>query len=158
MRNPQGFTLIEIVIVLAVMSILLTLAIPSTHNKIIRGQVKVSLMLVAKYQHDIASYYQATGAFPADNNAIGMPEANKIMGNYLSQVEVINGALQLTLGNKAHKLAIDKVVSLRPIYVVGSPSSPTSWVCAYDAVPNGMQASGDNLSNLDVASLPLVCR
>lgn len=158
MQKNLGFTLIEIIVVLAVVAILLTLAIPSTHHRVTQIHTKESIELVKKYQIDIASYYSAFGEFPTDNLTAGLPQADKIIGNYLTRVDAVDGALHLTLGNKAHKQIIDKKISLRPVYVDGSPGSPVSWICGYDETPTGMMVSGDNQTNLEPASLPISCR
>lgn len=156
--NSKGFTLIEIVVVLAVVAILLTLSIPNTSNRTTQIQIKESLNLLDKFKRQVADSYHTNGVFPADNAAAHLPEADKILGNYLSSLSLNQGAMHLTFGNKAHPLIADKQLSVRPVFVDASPNSPISWVCGYDDIPNGMQASGDNLSNIERTQIPLLCR
>ncbi|MFT5576344.1 MAG: type IV pilus assembly protein PilA [Bermanella sp.] len=80
------------------------------------------------------------------------------MGSYLQRVDVDNGAMHLQFGRKFPESLSGKVLSIRPMVVEGSPSSPISWVCGYDAVPEGMQAQVDNLMDLEQRYLPIRCR
>ncbi|MDN3639533.1 type II secretion system protein [Simiduia curdlanivorans] len=159
--NPnthRGFTLIEMMIVLSIIAILVTLAMPNSKGRMTRVQIEESLTLVEDYQLQVISYYKVMGEFPADNNTLGMPDPEKIIGNYLSAVTLEQGALHLELGNKIGEGQTGKVVSLTPVFVPGSPQSPVSWVCGSAAIPNGMQAAGANLTNLELAYLPTKCR
>ena len=115
--------------------------------------------MVEPFQEDIERYYRATnGDFPKDNSAAGMPEALKIKGNYLRKLEVRDGVLHLHLGQNLPENLHGKIVSIRPVYVHDSPSSPISWICAQAKVPTGMRAAGRNLTTLDQAFLPGRCR
>ncbi|WP_339673092.1 pilin [Dasania marina] len=157
-KATAGFTLIEILVVLAVIAILLTMAMPNTSHRVAQKQIKESLDLIAPFKKTIADYYLATATFPSNNSTAGLPDADKVMGNYLASVTVIDGALQLTLGNKALPQINGKQVSIRPIYVELSPASPVSWVCGFDEVPAAMQVSGDNQTNVELLQLPISCR
>ncbi len=154
----RGFTLMEMLVVLAVIAILATLMMPSQGHRNVQTQVVESVELVDGYKAPIEAYFRAAGSFPADNEQAGMPAPELLMGNYLERVEVVEGAMHLTMGNKFPKSLQGSVISLRPLLVEGSPSSPISWVCGYDAVPEGMKAAADNRTNLDIKYLPLRCR
>ncbi|BFM11439.1 fimbrial major subunit PilE [Simiduia litorea] len=154
----RGFTLIEMMIVLSIIAILVTLAIPNAKGRTTRVQIEESLKLVEDYQLQVVSYYKVMGEFPADNKTIGMPDPEKIIGNYLSAVTLEQGALHLELGNKIGEGQTGKVVSLIAVFVPGSPQSPISWVCGSAEIPAGMQAAGANLTNLELAYLPTKCR
>lgn len=156
--SAAGFTLIEMMIVLAIIAILVTLAIPNTKGRMTRVQIDESLTLVQDYQSQVVAYYKLMGEFPASNETIGMPDPNKIVGNYLSAVTLADGALHLELGNKIAEGQAGRVVTLYPVYVAGSPQSPVSWVCGLSAVPDGMRAAGENLTDLELAYLPTRCR
>ena len=81
-----------------------------------------------------------------------------MIGNYLKRVDVVDGAMHLTMGNKFPESLQEGIVSLRPLVVEGSPASPLSWVCGYDAVPEGMKALAENRTSLEQKYLPLRCR
>ncbi|UTA49352.1 prepilin-type N-terminal cleavage/methylation domain-containing protein [Simiduia sp. 21SJ11W-1] len=153
-----GFTLVEMMIVLAIIAILVTLAIPNTKGRMTRVQIDESLELVKDYQQQVVAYYKLMGEFPANNETLGMPNPDKIVGNYLAAVTLADGALHLELGNKIAEGQTGKVVTLYPVYVAGSPLSPVSWVCGLSAVPEGMQGAGENLTDIELAYLPTRCR
>lgn len=145
-------------IVLSIIAILVTLALPNTKGRTTRVQIEESLKLVEDFQQQVVAYYKVMGKFPENNNAIGMPDPEKIIGNYISAVTLENGALHLELGNKIGEGQSGKVVSMVAVFVPGSPQSPISWVCGSAEIPKGMQAGGANLTNVELAYLPAKCR
>ncbi len=153
-----GFTLLELMAVVGVVAILAFLALPSRTGEISQIQVLESLDLISNYQNQIAALYAIDGGFPTDNAAAGFPEPERIIGNYLKQMEVSDGAIHLTLGNKVHPTLVGKIVSIRPVYVYESPTSPVSWVCGQDEIPAGMTVAGENLTDAPPESLPGRCR
>jgi|SRR5690606_1799570 type IV pilus assembly protein PilA len=157
-QSNQGFTLVEIMVVLAVIAILLTMALPSDGGRINRVRVEESLKLVEQYKAPIEYFYRANHSFPVSNQDANLPYAHQIVGNYLVETQLIHGALHLRLGNKIGKNLQGKIISLRPIFVPGAENAPVSWICGHDTVPNGMAAAGDNLTDLDLQYLPLNCR
>lgn len=154
----SGFTLIEMMIVLSIIAILVTLAIPNTKGRTTRPQIEESLKLLEDYQQQVTAYYKIMGEFPANNQTIGMPDPEKIIGNYFSAVTLEQGALHIELGNKIGEGQTGRVVSLYPVYVPGSPQSPVSWVCGTARIPQGMNPAGTNLTDLELAYLPSKCR
>lgn len=156
--HSRGFTLIEMMIVLAIIAILVTLAIPNTKGRLSRDQIQESLELVSDYKTQVQTYYRLTGEWPKDNAELGMPDPERIIGNYLVAVTLHEGALHLELGNKIGEGLNGRVLSLTPVYVPGSPASPISWVCGLSAVPKGMRAAGENLTDIEPPYLPSSCR
>lgn len=157
-KASAGFSLIELMVVLAIIAILVTLAIPNTKGRMTRGQIEESLSLLIDYQSQIQAHYKFTGEFPANNGTIGLPDPEKIVGNYMVAVTLADGALHIELGNKIAEGQSGRVVTVYPVYVPGSPMSPISWVCGLSAVPEGMTAAGENLTDIELAYLPLRCR
>lgn len=157
-NKAAGFTLIEMMVVLAVIAILATLMMPSNTNRHLQQQVLESVELVERYKNNLEAYYLASGEFPKNNKAAGMPKPEKLIGSYLQRVDVEHGAMHLQFGRKFPESHSGKVLSIRPIIVEGSPASPISWVCGYDTVAEGMEAQGENRTDIDVALLPLRCR
>jgi type IV pilus assembly protein PilA len=155
---PKGFTLIEMMIVLAIIAILVTLAIPNSKGRLTRVQIDESLALVSDFQQQVVAYYKVMGEFPASNETLGMPDPEKIVGNYFVALTLAQGALHMELGNKIGEGQTGRVISLFPVYVPGSPQSPVSWVCGLSAIPEGMRAGGENLTDIELPYLPTRCR
>lgn len=157
-RHTAGFTLMEMMIALLVLAILSLMVIPMTSNIGIRKQVNEALALVEPLKKPIEDHWHGIADFPADNAAAGLPEPDKLIGNYITRVEAINGALHLHFGNKANTHLHGKILSLQLLYVDGSPMSPVSWNCGYSNPPPGMDVAGDNLTSIENKYLPVACR
>jgi type IV pilus assembly protein PilA len=106
----------------------------------------------------IQEYRKERGTFPSNNAAAGVPEPNKLIGNYVTSVEVKDGAINVTFGNFVNKMVTGQIVTLQPIVVKGSPASPMSWRCGYRGVPAGMEPVGENRTNVNLQFLPSSCR
>lgn len=155
--RSHGFTLIEVLVVLAILSILAMLALPSSDGKINRVRIQETLKLVDPYKAPIEGYYRLTEEFPEDNEAAGLPLPEQIIGNFLIETKLADGAIHLRLGNKIGTALQGKVISLRPIFVPGVEAAPISWICGYDTVPDGMVVAGENLTDIERTYLPLSC-
>ena len=120
-RRPCGFTLVELMVVIAVLAILALIALPSYQSRIIGQQVAEGVQGVDFVRKSVSDYYGATKGMPKDNAAAGLPESRLIVGNYVSDVTVADGAITLTFGNrsgallKGSKLAIRPLISIRPL-------------------------------------------
>lgn len=154
----RGFTLIEMMVVVAIIAILALLALPSPDPAIARKQIIESVELIEDYKKLVAFYHKSTQVFLKNNQEAGIPPADKILGNYLDRVDLINGAFHLHFGNKAHASIKNKTLSVQPVTVVGSPQSPISWICGKASAPGGMQAAGENRTDIELKDLPLNCR
>lgn len=110
------------------------------------------------YQLEIEDYYRKNKEFPADNTALGMPNPESIIGNYLAAVYLDSGALHLQLGNKVRPQLKGKIISIRPVFVPDIYNAPVSWICGNDGVPENVAAAGDNRTNVEALSLPNSCR
>ena len=154
-----GFTLLEVIMVIAIIAILATLALPSQLGQITQKKLIETLELVEPYKKPIELYYRTHGGnFPEDNVAAGLPEPDQIIGNYLRKMEIRDGVMHLHLGNKMPENLHDKIISIRPVFVEDSLSSPISWICGYDEKPLGMEAAGTNLTSVEKLFLPGRCR
>jgi len=156
--KSAGFSLMELVIVIAIIGILATMAMPSYQTHIAMSQVTESLAIVGELKAPVAEFYKRTGKFPVDNAAAGIPAPQNLMGNYVTSIELRDGAFNIHLGNKVNGLLAGKILTVRPIVVKGSPASPFSWICGTASIPQGMEAVGSNQTNINGAALPISCR
>jgi len=157
-KKTRGFTLIEIMVVVAIIAILALMALPSPDPAIARKQVVESMELIEDYKKLVAFYNKSTQVFLKDNKEAGIPAADKLLGNYVDRIDLKDGAFHIHFGNKAHPNIKGKTLSVQPIMVQGSPESPISWICGKAAVPTNMKAVGENRTDLELKDLPLNCR
>ena len=93
MKNVQkGFTLIELMIVVAIIGILAAIAIPAYQDYTIRAQVTEGLNLAGAAKSAVAETYANNGAWPANNAAAGLGNSTDIQGKYVSAVTVASGS------------------------------------------------------------------
>ncbi|HSC76770.1 MAG TPA: pilin [Pseudomonadales bacterium] len=158
-KISTGFTLLEMMIVVAIIAILATLAIPTYLSSVAKDQIVESLALVEQLKLPVDRYWQASGKLPANNLEAGIPAPKKLIGNYVDAIELENGAYHIVFGKKAVKILQGKILTVRAITVVGSLASPMSWLCGYSTVPTGMEAVGENRTSVQPAGLlPVQCR
>lgn len=158
-RNQyRGFTLIELMVVVAIIGILSSIALPSYLDYTIRAQLAESLALTGEIKQRINDHYRARGRFPSSNSEGGLPRPEQLIGNHVRRVELVDGALHVELGNRVNALLDGKVLTLRPLVVVDSPESPVSWTCGNAPPPAGMLAVGDNRTTVADRYLPPICR
>jgi type IV pilus assembly protein PilA len=157
-RDGRGFTLIEVMVVVAIVAILATMALPGLQGGIVRDQIVSSLPLANIAKGPIARAWAATQTLPVDNAGAGLPAADRIVNNAIRAVEVEKGAIHVTFGNSAHAALSGKVLTLRPAVVEDAPVVPVTWICAQAAVPNRMTVRGEDRTTVPEAFLPISCR
>ena len=129
-KVQQGFTLIELMIVVAIIGILAAIAIPAYQDYTIRAQVSEGLNLSGGAKAAVTEFYQDQGAFPTTNAQAGIELAANIEGKYVVQVSVgAAGAISVTYGNDANANILNAVLTMTPTDNQGS----VSWACTGDA-------------------------
>ncbi len=129
-KVQKGFTLIELMIVVAIIGILAAIAVPMYLDYTVRSQVAEGLSLASGAKVAVAEYYQDQGTYPGDNATAGLDAAANIIGGYVTQVEVTGaGLIQVTFGNDANAKITTAVLTMTPTDNQGS----IGWSCAGDA-------------------------
>ena len=122
----KGFTLIELMIVVAIIGILAAIALPAYQDYTIRSKVTEGLSLVAAAKTAVAETYASNGAYPADNATAGLAVATDIKGKYVTSVTVANGVITIVYQNTG---PMTGTIALTPTDNNGS----TSWTCKVSA-------------------------
>ena len=149
----SGFTLIELMIVIAIVGILAGIAIPSYQDYSTRAKVSEGIVLADGMKTQVADYFLAQGSFPTDNTTLGYTAAGtEIAGKYVSSVVVSGtssaGTITVTFGTGS---AVPSAVQGKQLKMVGSQASagaPVTWTCG--------AASGANA--IATKYLPTTCR
>ncbi|EMT6328205.1 pilin, partial [Neisseria gonorrhoeae] len=89
----KGFTLIELMIVIAIVGILAAVALPAYQDYTARAQVSEAILLAEGQKSAVTGYYLNNGEWPEDNTSAGVASASDIKGKYVQKVEVNNGVV-----------------------------------------------------------------
>jgi type IV pilus assembly protein PilA len=125
-RLATGFTLIELMIVVAIIAILAAMAIPAYQNYLVRAQVSESLSLASGAKDAVWEYVANTGKFPKNNQSAGLVTNTSITGTYVSKVDVTGGQITISFNGTSNTAIQNSVLVLSPI----SGSGSITWDCA----------------------------
>jgi len=158
-KMQKGFTLIELMIVVAIIAILAAIALPAYQDYTIRSQAAEGMSLAAAAKTAIAETYVNRGEWPADREEAGMsPTATDATGQFVESVEVTNGEIIVTYGENANtKIAGDTLI----FTAYETADGGVAWQCSSVSngpAPAGTAAAGPTAGTLEAKYAPAQCR
>ncbi|EMT0112870.1 pilin [Neisseria gonorrhoeae] len=156
----KGFTLIELMIVIAIVGILAAVALPAYQDYTARAQVSEAILLAEGQKSAVTEYYLNHGEWPEDNTSAGVASpADKIKGKYVQKVEVAKGVVTAEMASTGvNKEIKDKKLSLWAKRQDGS----VKWFCGQPVTRGAGNADDvakdDGNEKINTKHLPSTCR
>ncbi|EMT8402678.1 pilin [Neisseria gonorrhoeae] len=155
----KGFTLIELMIVIAIVGILAAVALPAYQDYTARAQVSEAILLAEGQKSAVTEYYLNNGEWPKDNASAGVASASEIKGKYVKEVKVENGVVTAQMASSnVNKEIKDKKLSLWAKRQDGS----VKWFCGQPVKRDdtAAKAGTDNggKGKIETKHLPSTCR
>jgi type IV pilus assembly protein PilA len=139
-RDMEGFTLIELMVVISIIGILAGIAIPNFNSYRNRAKFVEVLTLVEPVKKNVAEYYDRWGEFPQDNARAGLPPSRAYIGRVVGGISVRDGIIYVEVTERSDSER--KLVWLQPATVVDNPTGPIVWLCMESAMPEGFKSHG----------------
>ncbi|HGF8834656.1 TPA: pilin [Neisseria meningitidis] len=141
----KGFTLIELMIVIAIVGILAAVALPAYQDYTARAQVSEAILLAEGQKSAVTEYYLNHGEWPSNNTSAGVASASDIKGKYVEKVEVANGVITATmLSTGVNKEIQGRKLSLWAKRQNGS----VKWFCGQPVTRNNAKANAANADDV----------
>ncbi|HEZ7270393.1 TPA: pilin [Neisseria meningitidis] len=158
----KGFTLIELMIVIAIVGILAAVALPAYQDYTARAQVSEAILLAEGQKSAVTEYYLNHGKWPGNNSSAGVATSSEIKGKYVEKVEVANGVITAEMKSSGVNKEIQgKKLSLWAKRQAGS----VKWFCGQPVTRNATNATNaddvtadDTAKKIDTKHLPSTCR
>jgi type IV pilus assembly protein PilA len=128
MRNEKGFTFIELMIVISIIGILASIAIPQFSEYRKRAYRTEAYSLFEGAKKNITEFYEYRGIFPKDNAEAGLPAPENIKGKYVGSLTVSNGAVDVRFyQNYTGNRIGEEVITFQPSVSADDPTGPVIW-------------------------------
>ncbi|HFC7704929.1 TPA: pilin [Neisseria meningitidis] len=156
----KGFTLIELMIVIAIVGILAAVALPAYQDYTARAQVSEAILLAEGQKSAVTEYYLNHGEWPGDNSDAGVASSSTIKGKYVKEVTVANGVVTAEMKSTGVNKEIQgKKLSLWAKRQDGS----VKWFCGQPVTRDAKAKADDAVTaasdkQIDPKHLPSTCR
>ena len=124
--NSRGFTLIEVMIVVVIVALLLSFAVPSYQNYVTRTQVAEGLSLSASVKIAVSEFYVTEGVWPGNNAEANVPDKHDIIGDFTEHISVKDNIIEIKYGYGAGPAIFNEKILL----TATANGSNMAWACA----------------------------
>ncbi|MDO4642846.1 MAG: pilin [Cardiobacteriaceae bacterium] len=133
-KLQKGFTLIELMIVIAIIGILAAIALPAYQDYIARSQMSEAMNLAGGQKASVTEYRSNKGEWPADNSAAGIAAASDINGKYVASVTVAGNTTNGTITALLKASGVSDKIKGKNLVLTGTETSGSyTWACKSDA-------------------------
>ncbi|HGL9337178.1 TPA: pilin, partial [Neisseria gonorrhoeae] len=130
----KGFTLIELMIVIAIVGILAAVALPAYQDYTARAQVSEAILLAEGQKSAVTEYYLNHGIWPKDNTSAGVASASDIKGKYVKEVKVEKGVVTAEMASSN----VNKEIQGKKLSLWGRrENGSVKWFCGRPVTRNG---------------------
>ncbi|HFC2751923.1 TPA: pilin [Neisseria gonorrhoeae] len=155
----KGFTLIELMIVIAIVGILAAVALPAYQDYTARAQVSEAILLAEGQKSAVTEYYLNNGEWPKDNTSAGVANPTEIKGKYVQSVTVANGVVTAQMKSDG----VNKEIKGKRLSLWGRrENGSVKWFCGQPvtrtANNNDDVVKADGTDKIETKHLPSTCR
>jgi prepilin-type N-terminal cleavage/methylation domain-containing protein len=143
----RGFTLIELMLVVAVIGLLAAVGLPAYQDYVVKAKTAEGLELGMALEKTVSAYRDRWGMLPPDNAAAGVPPAAAMRGSWVAGIEIRDGTIAIRfVPDMVSGMAGQPVLLLRPASDPAWPAGALVWVCHRRAAPPGLTVNAPDPS------------
>ncbi|HEZ2957128.1 TPA: pilin [Neisseria meningitidis] len=157
----KGFTLIELMIVIAIVGILAAVALPAYQDYTARAQVSEAILLAEGQKSAVTEYYLNHGEWPGNNTSAGVASSTDIKGKYVQSVTVANGVVTAQMASSG----VNKEIQGRKLSLWAKrQNGSVKWFCGQPvernakATADAVTAATPDTDKINTKHLPSTCR